>query len=143
MPMAVPVLWFGPELWGSGEPLRAELVDALYAAVQNWLVLGLARGRDVQRVFDQQGRIEGLDHAGDAEEALDLAVRIRRSVQVEVALPGVQGVGTVGGRPVWFPTTAGMKPGCTLSGSPMWRARCACHTTRRSNRRCGHHINRA
>ncbi len=26
-------------------------------------------------------------------------------------VPGVQGVGTVGGRPVWFPTTAGMKPG--------------------------------
>ena len=26
-------------------------------------------------------------------------------------VPGVQGVGTVGGRPVWFPTTAGMRPG--------------------------------
>ena len=21
--MAIPLLWFGPELWGSGEPLRA------------------------------------------------------------------------------------------------------------------------
>jgi NADPH2:quinone reductase len=26
-------------------------------------------------------------------------------------VPGVQGVGTVGGRPVWFPTDAGMAPG--------------------------------
>ncbi|MFC4590987.1 quinone oxidoreductase family protein [Sphaerisporangium corydalis] len=26
-------------------------------------------------------------------------------------VPGVQGVGTAGGRPVWFPTTAGMAPG--------------------------------
>jgi NADPH:quinone reductase-like Zn-dependent oxidoreductase len=26
-------------------------------------------------------------------------------------VPGVQGVGTVGGRSVWFPTTAGMRPG--------------------------------
>jgi NADPH:quinone reductase len=26
-------------------------------------------------------------------------------------VPGVQGVGTAGGRPVWFPTTAGMRPG--------------------------------
>jgi NADPH2:quinone reductase len=26
-------------------------------------------------------------------------------------VPGVQGVGTVGGRPVWFPTSAGMRPG--------------------------------
>lgn len=26
-------------------------------------------------------------------------------------VPGVQGVGTVGGRAVWFPTTAGMRPG--------------------------------
>lgn len=26
-------------------------------------------------------------------------------------VPGVQGVGTVDGRPVWFPTSAGMKPG--------------------------------
>lgn len=26
-------------------------------------------------------------------------------------VPGVQGVGTVAGRPVWFPTTAGMRPG--------------------------------
>ncbi|MFI0349374.1 zinc-binding alcohol dehydrogenase family protein [Actinomadura sp. 9N407] len=26
-------------------------------------------------------------------------------------VPGVQGVGTVGGRPVWFPTSAGMAPG--------------------------------
>lgn len=26
-------------------------------------------------------------------------------------VPGVQGVGVVGGRPVWFPTSAGMRPG--------------------------------